>query len=177
MQKSVFTNLILGSSVHNYFSLSSAQAHCRLSATAVQEPSSLFLSPSHPTHTPLYLSPQLKANYSPQIRNTISSVILLWTATAKEIKFLLKLIKDKLSVIFGGLRIFLRPLFLLCSVIFPSLSCLIFNCQLSNVLARGGGTCVGMGCVRMKGSDLHMRVSTLTSCSCHKRPLAPRLMS
>lgn len=134
MQKSVFTNLILGSPVHNYFSLSSAQAHCRLSATAVQEPSSISLSPS-PQQYPLYLPPQLKANYSPQIRNTIFSVILLWTATAKEIKFLLKLIKDKLSVILGGLRIFFCPLFLLCSVIFPSLSCLIFNCQLSNVLA------------------------------------------
>ncbi|XP_056588122.1 CD209 antigen-like [Triplophysa dalaica] len=48
-----------------------SQAHCRLCATAVQEPSSLL-----PPTTPL-LPPQLKANYSPQIRSTISTVILL----------------------------------------------------------------------------------------------------
>ncbi len=137
MRKSVFTNLILGSSVHNYFSLSSAQAHCRLSATAVQEPSSLFLSPLTPPHPypPLSASTAKSQLFSTDPQHHFS-IILLWTTTAKEIKFLLKLIKDKLSVIFGGLRIFLRPLFLLCSVTFPSLSCLIFNCQLSSVLAR-----------------------------------------
>lgn len=133
MQKSVFTNLILGSPVHNYFSLSSAQAHCRLSATAVQEPSSISLSCS-PQQYPLYLPPQLKANYSPQIRNTISSVILLWTATAKEIKFLLKLIKDKLSVILGRFtHIFLSsfsfvfrnfPFFILPDFQLPIIQCL-----------------------------------------------------
>jgi len=170
MQKSVFTHLILGSSVHNYFSLSSAQAHRRLSTTAVQEPSSL---PPHPY--PLYLPPQLKANYSPQIRNTISSVILLWTATAKEITFLLKLIKDKLSAILGGLRIFLRPLFLLCSVIFPSLSCLIFNCQLSSVLARWQWHLCWHEVY--ENERIGPTRAGVCSCSCHKRTLASCLIS